>query len=168
MRVAVYAGTFDPITAGHVSVIERAARMFDGVVVVVAINPAKQCLFTIEERLEMIRGATSSMANVECTSTDGLVVHVARDRGAAFLVRGVRGATDADYELALAYANRELAPEITTVFLPADPALSEVSSSRLKELARTGQELARFCLPEVERRLRQKFGTREVPRVERV
>lgn len=158
MRVSVYAGTFDPVTAGHVSVIERAARIFDRVLVVVAVNPAKRCLFTTDERLLMLRLATAGLPNVQCASTDGLVIELARRSGALYLVRGIRGATDADYETALAHANRDLAPEITTVFLPADPALSQVSSSRLKALVEGGADVSGYCPPGVERRLREKLG----------
>jgi pantetheine-phosphate adenylyltransferase len=158
MRIAVYAGTFDPPTAGHLSVIERAALVFDGVIVVVAVNPTKQPMFAAQERVEMLREATASLVGVECASTEGWIVELAQERGAAFLVRGIRGASDADYEIALANANRALAPAITTVFIPAHPALSEVSSSRLKDLARAGQEIGAFCSPGVERRLRERVA----------
>ncbi len=162
-RVAVYAGTFDPVTAGHVSVIERAARVFDRVIVLIAINPQKAPMFSTPERLQMLREATCHLDNVEHASTEGLVVDHARAHGASFLVRGIRGATDADYETALANANHDLAPDVTTVFLPAHPHLSEVSSSRLKELARAGAELSRFCPSGVERRLRARLAAEAAP-----
>jgi pantetheine-phosphate adenylyltransferase len=168
MRLALHAGSFDPITCGHLSVIERAAALFDRLVVVVAVNPGKQPLFSAAERVQMIREATGRWPNVECTSTTGYVVDLARSRGAGFLVRGVRSGTDAGAELALAEVNHALAPEIQTIFIPAHPELSEVSSSRLKELAARGMDLSRFCLPAVAAKLKQRLSApaKEVNRVQ--
>jgi pantetheine-phosphate adenylyltransferase len=156
MRIALYAGTFDPMTRGHLSVIERAARLFDQALVVVAVNPNKQPLFSVGERIDMIREVVARWPNVDCTSTDGYVVELARERGAKYLVRGVRGCTDVESEIALANMNHELAPEIETVFVPAHPELSEVSSSRLKDLIRGGGDISRYCPPEIAPRLRQR------------
>jgi pantetheine-phosphate adenylyltransferase len=158
MRLGVYAGTFDPITRGHLSVIERAARLFDRLLVVVAVNPGKQPLFSADERVEMIREVVATWRNVECTSTAGYVVQLAAARGARHLVRGVRSCTDVEGEIALANMNRALAPEIETVFIPAHPELSEVSSSRLKELARDGADLSQYCPAEVAARLRGRIA----------
>lgn len=158
MRLAVYAGTFDPVTRGHLSVIERAARLFDGLWVVVAVNPQKRPLFGAGERVSMLEEVTARWPNVHCAQTDGYVVELARAHGARYLVRGVRGVTDVEGEIALANLNRALAPEIETVFVPADPELSEVSSSRLKELARTDADLSRICPPELVARLRARVG----------
>lgn len=158
-RIAVYAGTFDPVTAGHLSVIERAVRMFDQVIVVVAIHPTKAPLFSEGERLEMLREAVRHLgATITCESTMGYVVAFARARDAGFLIRGLRGTPDAEYETALAHANHALAPEIETVFLPARPDLAEVSSSRLKELVAAGADVARFCPRGVLSRLRARLG----------
>jgi pantetheine-phosphate adenylyltransferase len=156
MRVALYAGTFDPITRGHLSVIERGARLFDRLVVVVAINPDKQPLFSADERVAMIREVVAPWPTVDCASTSGYVVHMARAQGARYLVRGVRGCTDAQGELALANLNRALAAEIETVFIPAHPELSEVCSSRLKELAAAGLDVSQYCPPEIAARLAQR------------
>ena len=156
MRVAVYAGTFDPITLGHLSVIERGAALFDRLVVVVAINPDKQPLFSAEERVQMIREVTARWPNVVCDSTEGYVVEVARRCAARTLLRGVRTATDVEGEIALANLNRQLAPEIETVFIPAHPQLSEVSSSRLKALAQQGTDVSRYCPPEIAARLQER------------
>lgn len=145
MRCAVYAGTFDPITFGHLSVIERGVALFDRLIVVVAVNPNKRPLFELEQRVELIRQATRAWPSCEVTSTEGYVVGLARELGARFLVRGVRGATDTEAELELARLNRELAPEIETVFVPAHAELSEVSSSRLKQLAGAGADLSAYC-----------------------
>jgi pantetheine-phosphate adenylyltransferase len=158
MRVAIYAGTFDPITFGHLSVIKRAANLFDQLIVLVAVNPRKKPMFDVDDRSLMIRESTSIWPNVGCASTEGLVVEFARMHDARFLVRGVRTCTDAEAEIALAHANHDLAPEIETVFVPAEPGLSEVSSSRLKELASQGADLTPWCVPEVARRLRRRFG----------
>jgi pantetheine-phosphate adenylyltransferase len=159
VRVALYAGTFDPVTRGHLSVIERAAALFDRLLVVVAVNPEKQPLFTPEERVEMLRDVVAPFPNVACTSTSGYVVHLARERAARYLVRGVRGATDTDAEIALAHLNHELAPEIETVFIPARADLSEVSSSGLKELVRNGADVSRYCPSEIAARLVQRIAT---------
>jgi pantetheine-phosphate adenylyltransferase len=157
-RLAAYPGTFDPITGGHLSVIERGARLFDALIVIVAINPEKQPLFSPEERQEMIREVTRPWPNVSCESTAGYVVELARARGAHYLMRGVRGATDVEAEIALAHLNRALAPEIETMFVPARPDLSEVSSSRLKELARQGEDVSLLCPPPVAARLLSRLG----------
>jgi pantetheine-phosphate adenylyltransferase len=153
MKRALYAGSFDPITLGHVSVIERGAQLFDELVVVVAVNPAKAPLFSAEERTSFIRLAAASLGNVSVTSTAGYVVELARDLGARYLIRGVRGVTDMAAELELSRLNRELAPEIETVFVTAHPELSEVSSSLLKERAREGADFERYCPPHVAARL---------------
>ncbi|HVJ16488.1 MAG TPA: pantetheine-phosphate adenylyltransferase [Polyangiaceae bacterium] len=158
MRIAVYAGTFDPITLGHLSVVERGARLFDRLLVVVAVNPRKQPLFSVEERIQLIEASVLGFPNVSATSTMSFVVDLARSQGARYLIRGVRGATDTDAEIALAHLNHELAPEIETVFVPAQPELSEVSSSRLKELALEGADLTRYCAPEVSAMLRQRLS----------
>ena len=157
MRLAIYAGTFDPITLGHLSVIERGAGLFDGLVVVVAVNPLKTPWFSAEERVALIEATVRGWPNVSAAFTSGYVVDFARRSGARYLVRGVRSATDAEAEIALARLNRELAPEIETVFVPAHPELSEVSSSKLKELAGNGDDLTRYCAPEVAELLRRRL-----------
>ena len=149
MRLALYAGTFDPITRGHLSVIERSALLFDRLLVVVAVNPDKHPLFTADERVAMIRRVVAPWNNVACTCTDGFVVDLARQTGARYLVRGIRGATDVDGEIALADMNRALAREVETVFIPAHPELSQVSSSRLKQLAGEGSDISRYCPSEI-------------------
>ena len=157
-RVAVYAGSFDPVTLGHVSVIERAAPLFDRLLALVASNPSKEALFSPEERRQMLADATAHLPTVECCAAEGLVVEFARSLGARILVRGVRSATDAEVEIALALANHALAPEIETVFVPARADLAMVSSSRLKELAREGADLSGLCPLPVARRLRSRLG----------
>jgi pantetheine-phosphate adenylyltransferase len=158
VRIAVYPGTFDPITLGHLSVVERGARLFDRLIVVVAVNPSKQPLFSLDERIAMIEATARAWPNVNAASTAGYVVELARLHGARYLIRGVRGATDVQAEITLANLNHELAPEIETVFVPAHPELSEVSSSRLKRLALEGADLARYCAPEVREALYRRFA----------
>ena len=153
MRVAVYAGTFDPITLGHLSVLQRGARLFQKLWVLVAVNPRKDPLFSGEERVQMIQEVTTRWPNVQAAWSDGFVVAFARTKGASYLVRGVRGATDAEEEITLANLNHQLAPEIQTVFIPAHPDLSDVSSSKLKALASDGLDISRYCPPGIEARL---------------
>jgi pantetheine-phosphate adenylyltransferase len=160
MRLAIYAGTFDPVTGGHLSVIERAAALFDRVLVVVAVNPQKRPLFSEEERVEMIRQVVAPWPNVEATSTEGFVVDLARERGARYLVRGVRSVTDVEGEITLANMNHALAPDVETVFIPAHPELSEVSSSKLKELFVAGADVSRYCPPLVLARLDERVRRR--------
>ncbi|MFZ5893488.1 MAG: pantetheine-phosphate adenylyltransferase [Myxococcota bacterium] len=161
MKIALYAGTFDPLTLGHLSVIQRASQVFDSLLVVLAENPSKRPYFTLEERLAFLHDAISGFTNVEACCSHGLVVELAVARGARFLVRGVRGATDADYEAELAAANAALAPEIQTILLPADPQLSKVSSSRLKQLAATGCDVSAYATPLVARALAAAFASQE-------
>jgi pantetheine-phosphate adenylyltransferase len=157
MNIAVYAGSFDPVTAGHLSVIRQAARIFNHVVVVVAINPKKRTLFTVAERVELIREVVALHPNVKVASTEGLVVDFARAIGATVLLRGVRGATDAQFETELAQTNRTLAPDIATLFLPAEAHLSEVSSSALKERLARGEDVSTFCPAPVAAKLLQRL-----------
>lgn len=159
MRLAVYAGSFDPITRGHLSVIERSAELFDGLIVFVALNPEKTPLFSPAERLELIRDAIAGRSHVDCAAGEGLVVDFARQRGARYLVRGVRGVTDIEAEIQLANCNRALAPELDTVFIPAHPALSRVSSSGLKTLLSSGASISAYCTAAVEQRLREKYAS---------
>lgn len=157
MTLAVYAGSFDPITNGHLSVVARAAPLFDRLIVLVAVNPIKRPLFAIEERLSMIRESCLAWPNVTADSTRGYVADFAAARGAGFLVRGIRDAHDLPTEFWLADLNRRLAPGIETVFLPALSEFSTVSSSRLKKLAAEGAELTGLCPPAVLPRLREQF-----------
>jgi pantetheine-phosphate adenylyltransferase len=158
MHVAVYAGTFDPITLGHVSVIERGARLFDRLWVLVAVNPNKHPLFSAEERVQLIRELAQSFSNVECASTDGYVVDFAKRHAARYLIRGVRSSSEIEDEIALANLNHGLAPNVETVFVPAHPELAEVSSSTLKQLARQGMDISRYCSPGIAVRLRERLG----------
>lgn len=158
MTIAIYAGTFDPITTGHLSVIREAARLFAHVRVLVAVHPTKEPMFELRERIDMAHEIVGPMPTVTVDGTEGYVVEYARTIGATALVRGLRGAADAAYETELAKENRELAPEIMTVMLAADPALSTVSSSELKRRAQAGEPIDAYCTPRVAEALHAKLG----------
>lgn len=158
MNIAVYAGSFDPVTSGHLSVIHAAARLFPHLRVLLAVNPNKQTLLTGEERLALLRELTCRYPNVTVDSTDGFVALYARSIGASVLVRGIRGATDAQFETELAHENQRIAPELHTVFVPAEAELSEVSSTSLKARIRAGEDVSSFCPAPVERVLREKLA----------
>ena len=159
-HVAVYPGSFDPITLGHLNVMERASRLFDRLVIGIGVNIEKQPLFDAESRQELIREATCHLDNVEIRTFEGLAVEFVRDCGARVMVRGVRPITDIPAELTMMMANRRLAPEVETLFMVADGELAHVSSSLIKQIAWvTGDEELRRFLPEnVVAALRQKLG----------
>ena len=142
VKLAVYPGTFDPITLGHLNIIERASRLFDRLVVAVGINSVKEPWFTPEERCEMIRQAAQErgLTNIETTTYTGLTVSFAKKLGARVIIRGVRPLTDVPAELTMMMANRRLEPEIETLFLIADGELAHVSSSLIKEIASACEE----------------------------
>lgn len=151
--IAIYPGTFDPITLGHEDIVRRAARLFGQVVVGVAIAHHKKTLFSLQERLDMVQEALADCPNVRVASFQGLVRDFARAQGARVMVRGVRTLTDFDYEFQLAGMNRHLAPEIDTVFLGALDIHQCVSSTLVREITLLGGEVERFVSPGVLRRL---------------
>ncbi|HUT11995.1 MAG TPA: pantetheine-phosphate adenylyltransferase [Thermoguttaceae bacterium] len=134
-RIAVYPGSFDPITLGHLNVIERASKLFDRLIVGIGINIEKSTMFEPEERKELIRGATAHLENIEIRSFSGLAVEFVKQCGARVMVRGVRPITDIPAELTMMMANRRLAPEVETLFMIADGELAHVSSSLIKQIA---------------------------------
>ncbi|MDQ3216510.1 MAG: pantetheine-phosphate adenylyltransferase [Actinomycetota bacterium] len=138
MARALCPGSFDPVTNGHVDVIERAARYFEGVVVAVIRNPSKNPMFTLEERTAMLSEALSGLENVEISSFDGLLVDHARQLGISLVVKGLRAVSDFEYELQMAQMNARLAPELDTMFVTATPEWAFLSSSLVKEVARYG------------------------------
>ena len=157
-RVAVYPGTFDPITLGHLNVIERVCRLFDRLIVGIGVNIDKRTLFEPAERQELISGATSHLENVEIRMFDGLAVDFVRQCGARIMVRGVRPITDIPAELTMMMANRRLAPEVETLFMIADGELAHVSSSLIKQIAPLAgsKELSRFLPINVVEAVRRK------------
>jgi pantetheine-phosphate adenylyltransferase len=145
-RVAVYPGSFDPITLGHLNVMERVSRLFDRLIVGIGVNIDKQAMFDPEQRQELIRGCTAHLGNVEIRTFSGLAVEFAKQCGARVIVRGVRPITDIQAELTMMMANRRLAPDVETLFMIADGELAHVSSSLIKQIAPLAgeEELARF------------------------
>ena len=156
-RKAVYPGSFDPPTLGHLDLIRRAARIFDEVIVAIAVNEAKKALFTIAERVDMLRTMTADLPNVKVDHFGGLTVHFARSRGAFALIRGLRVISDFEFELSMAINNQKLAHDIETVCLmPSEPYLF-LSSRQVKEIVSFGGSVSHYVTPEVERRLRSKL-----------
>mgnify|MGYP001021570271 CR=1 FL=1 len=136
MRIAVYPGSFDPVTNGHLDIIRRASHIYDKIIVGVLNNPSKKSpMFTVDERIEMIQGVTDDMPNVEVDSFTGLLVDFAKAKGAEVIVKGLRTVADFEYEFQMALLNKALNPEYETVFLMTDTKYSYISSSMVKELA---------------------------------
>ena len=158
MRTAIYPGSFDPITNGHLDVIERAAKLFDRVLVAVAHNSQKPAgLFTPEERVTFIEEATSDLENVSATAFDGLLVELAAQQNAAALVRGLRAVSDFEYEFQMALMNRQLNPDAETVFLTPREEYSYLSSRLVKEVARLGGDITKFVPSPVASSLTQRL-----------
>ena len=157
---AVYPGTFDPVTNGHLDVIERAAKIFDELIVAVTTNPAKTPWFTLEERVEMLRECCSHLPNVAVEAFDGLLVNFVRQKGAKVIVKGLRAVTDFDYEFQMAAINRKLAPEIETLFLMTSLPYAYLSSSVVKEVASLKGCLKDLVPDNVAERLRRKVAER--------
>ncbi len=144
MSKAVYPGTFDPLTRGHLYVIRRAAKIFDSVVVGLLNNSAKNPLFSVQERMDMIREATSDIPNVEVVSFDGLLMHFVLEQEANVILRGIRTGTEFEFELMNAHANKKIEPEVDTLFFPCDSDFSCVSSSMVRDVAAYGGEIRDF------------------------
>ncbi len=161
--VAVYTGSFDPLTLGHLNVIERASRLVDRLVVGIGVNVGKQPMFTLDERVELVRQVTARFDNVEVRSFSGLAVKFVRECQARVMVRGVRPLTDLEAEMTMMLANRQLDPDIETVFLMADTRYAHVSSSLIKEIAPLADDAAlmRFVPPEVAAALRKKMAKKQ-------
>ena len=158
MKKAIYPGSFDPVTLGHLDIIERASKLFDHLIIGVLNNSAKTPLFTVEERVSMLKEVTKGIPNVEIQSFDGLLVDFAKERGVKAVVRGLRAITDFEYELQIAQLNRVMAPEIDTVFLTTNLKYAYLSSSSVKEVAAYGGDISPFLTPEVEKRVHDKYN----------
>jgi pantetheine-phosphate adenylyltransferase len=157
-HIAVYPGSFDPITLGHLNVMERASRLFDKLIVGVGINVEKNTLFTPEERQALIRDATAHLKNLEIRTFSGLAVEFVKNCGARIMIRGVRPISDIQAELTMMMANRRLASDVETLFMIADGELAHVSSSLIKQIASVchDEELGRFLPPHVVQAVRRK------------
>jgi pantetheine-phosphate adenylyltransferase len=155
--IAIYPGTFDPVTRGHIDVVERAAKMFNRVIIAVADSPAKQPFFNLDERLDMLQTVFADRENVLVEPFSGLLITFARQCGAGIIVRGLRAISDFEYEVQLAGMNRSLAPEIETVFLTAAQRYAFVSSSLVREIARLDGDVSEFLHPAILARLSAKL-----------
>lgn len=158
MRIAVYPGSFDPVTLGHMDIISRSSKLFDKLIVGVLVNSSKVPLFSAEERVNMIKGVASEYANVEVRSFDGLLVEFARLCKATAVVRGLRAVTDFEYELQMSQTNHIIAPDIDTIFLTTNLNYAYLSSSVVKEVARYGGDISKFVAPEVRRQVLEKYN----------
>lgn len=158
-RIAVYPGSFDPPTLGHLDLIHRAAALFDEVIVAVAHNADKAAgLFTIEERMEMIREMTEGMPQIEVTHFSGLTVDFARERGAKAVIRGLRVMSDFEFELTISINNHKLNPEVETVCLMSNEPHIFISSRLVKQIAALGGPIGQYVIPHVEERIREKIA----------
>jgi pantetheine-phosphate adenylyltransferase len=158
MKTLLYPGTFDPVTNGHMDLIERGSRLFDRLVVgVAAAHHRERTLFTLEERLDLVRAATRGMAGVEAVEFRGLLVQFARSVGARAVLRGLRAISDYEYETQMAFMNRRLDREIEILFLPADEKYTYVNATLVKEIARLGGDVAAFVPAVVLERLRARI-----------
>jgi pantetheine-phosphate adenylyltransferase len=155
--VAIYPGSFDPITNGHLDLIERASRLVDRLIVSILRNERKQPLFSVQERIEMLQEVTAGYAKVEVDFFEGLLVDHAATRGATLILRGIRAISDYEYEWQMALMNRRLRPEIETMFLMAGEAHSFISSHLVKEVIRLGGGISDLVPPAVERRLKDRI-----------
>ena len=156
-KAAIYPGSFDPVTNGHLDVIQRAARVFDRVIVAVANNTSKEALFSVSERVDMLKSVTKKIKGVEIDTFDSLVIEYARRKKINVLIRGLRMTSDFDYEFQVALTNRRLAEDIETVFLMPSEHVSFVSSSILKEVASLNANISSFVPKVVKERLKKRF-----------
>ena len=157
MNIAIYPGTFDPITRGHIDILERASGLFDKVYLAIASSKSKKPLFTLEERIELAKQSLSHLDNIDMGELTGLTVDFAADRDANIIIRGIRTVADYEYELQLANMNRSMAPKIETLFLTPADNLSYISSSLVKEIALFGGKISDFVAPPVEDALKKHF-----------
>ena len=160
MKCAVYPGSFDPVTLGHMDIIKRASSLFDRLIIAVLNNRAKTPLFSVEERVKMLEEVTKDLPNVEVKSFGGMTVDFARECGANALVRGLRAITDFEYELQIAQLNRVMDPDIDTVFLTTNSKYAYLSSSSVKEVAAYGGDISHFVTPYVENEVHNKLKDR--------
>jgi pantetheine-phosphate adenylyltransferase len=157
--IAVYPGTFDPITNGHLDILERALALFDKVVITIAVNPRKAPLFSVEDRIGFIRDALPQYGDrIAFAANDGLLVEFCKSQGARVIVRGLRALADFEYEFQFSHMNRRLAPEIDTIFFMTDERNHYVSSSLVKEVASLGGDITGLVPPSVQRALALKYG----------
>lgn len=155
---AIYPGTFDPITNGHMDLLQRALRQFDRVIIAVAGSTGKSTCFTLDERVSLAKTALGKLENVDVMGFDGLLVKFAQEQGAGVILRGLRAVSDFEYEFQLASMNRKLAPDVETMFLTPDEGYSFISSSLVREIAALGGDVGSFVHPAVQTALTERFG----------
>lgn len=158
MNIAIYPGSFDPITKGHLDVLETGAGIFDKVIIAVSRNNQKQCFLTVDERLELIKASVAHIKNVEVDYFDGLTVEYAKQRGATVLLRGLRAVSDFEYEMQLSQTNSALSEGIKTVFLITKPEYNFISSSIVKAIAEMDGDISKFVPEPVDKYLKNKFA----------
>jgi len=158
IRKAIYPGTFDPVTFGHLDIIKKAKDLFDEIIVTVAVNPTKHPLFTLGERLDLLKKSLHDYENVYVDSFNGLVVDFAREVGAVSIIRGLRAVSDFEYEFQMALMNRKLASEITTVFLIPHEKYTYLNSTIVRNLASLQSDVSDFVPPAVQSAIREKFS----------
>ena len=162
-RTALYAGSFDPVTNGHLDVVSRAVRLADRLVLAIGVHPGKAPMFSAEERLAMLQETCAPIARAAgcelgCTTFGDLVVTAARREGATLLIRGLRDGTDLDYEMQMAGMNETMAPDVSTVFMPASPLVRPITATLVRQIAVMGGDVSAFVPPAVLKRLNQKFA----------
>ncbi|MGZ3283346.1 MAG: pantetheine-phosphate adenylyltransferase [Xanthobacteraceae bacterium] len=162
-RIALYPGSFDPVTNGHLDVFSHAVGLCDRLIVAIGVHPGKKPLFTVEERFKMVRevfGPIAAKAGCafDCTTYDNLTVTAARDAGATIMIRGLRDGTDLDYEMQIAGMNETMAPEVQTVFVPASVAARPITATLVRQIAGMGGDVSAFVPPAVAASLKTKFG----------
>lgn len=158
MKRAIYPGSFDPVTVGHLDIITRSSRIFDEVIIGVLNNSQKSPLFTAEERVNMLKEVTKDLPNVRAEAFSGLLVEFAQKEGANVIIRGLRAVTDFEYELQMSQTNRQICPEVDTLFLTANVEYSYVSSSTTKEIAYFGGDISAFVPPLVAKEMKKRFS----------
>jgi pantetheine-phosphate adenylyltransferase len=162
-RIALYPGSFDPVTNGHLDVVRQAVVLCDRLVVAIGVHPGKKPLFSVEERLEMVREvfgpvAASAGCECDCTTFDDLTVTAAKRANATILIRGLRDGTDLDYEMQIAGMNETMAPQVRTVFLPASPTVRPITATLVRQIASMGGDVSNFVPKAVAKRLKTKFA----------
>ncbi len=154
---ALFPGTFDPLTVGHLDLIQRSLALFDSVTVLVAGHPSKKHMFDVEERLELVRGALAGLDRVQVAATTGLLVDACEEHGANVVLRGVRGPSDLEYEVQMANTNRSMRSSMDTVFLAASPEHAHITSTLVRQIASMGGDVSAFVPPNVLRALQERF-----------
>ncbi|MFA6265228.1 MAG: pantetheine-phosphate adenylyltransferase [Pseudolabrys sp.] len=162
-RIALYAGSFDPVTNGHIDVVRHAVRLADRLVLAIGVHPGKAPLFSVEDRLAMLQETCAPIAreakcDITCVTFDGLVVTAAQKAGATVLIRGLRDGTDFDYEMQMVGMNAAMAPEVQTVFLPASPIVRPITATLVRQIAAMGGDISSFVPKSVAERLKKRFA----------